>query len=993
MKSYDPSLAALIMEIYGDNDWQNMPIATRTHLPHLQGFNPQDSPTFEWPKDLEDAFAQLMNPYSDGGDEWVNLGLYHPSQLSQLNLSRTRDNRTEVLFVNPTEVDVLVYRVHPDGMETFIKRIPAKRKYPEFFGTDAGNIFLVKDFNGRHLALFRAEEKTGRVLIDTAPIFVMPGLSKMFGDNQKGLSSTALANPFVIELRDESSSVLQGISVTFVVTTGGGTLSVTHTTTNASGRAQSTLTLGPNLGTNTIEVSAAGIENTVMFNAVAGPEVAIPDPNLRTAIETTLGKAAGERIAPSEMSTLTELNARDASISNLTGLEFATNLTTLRLHNNHIIDISALSSLTDLDELYLDNNNIADISALSGLIHLRGLGLGGNRISDTSALSSLTQLKKLRLGSNSISDIPALSSLTRLTELWLGSNNISGLSPLVTNTGLGSGDTINVKGNPLSYQSIHTHIRTLHSRGVTVEFDNRIPAIPLKISGDNQQGAPGATLEQPFVVEVRDRNSEAFAGVPVTFAIIEGGGTLSVTNTITDENGRAQSTLTLGSDRRVNAVRVTIEGISKPVTFTALAEIEFNLSVPVGISLIHVPLKVTAVDGVAQTITSIADLYDALGGASRVNFLITYDSHTQEWRSYFGISDTGTPADRALTDDMGIIAGMTTPASIRLSGSPLGTDGSSTITLNQGLNLVGLPLRDSGINRVSHLFTLDGIGGNVPVIILTDGGEFKAVGRAGDPGDIPITGGQAFIMTAQQPATVTLSGDGWYNTSGAAAAPLVRNADLHSLHTGIKVKDTTPVLALKGSIVDEETGINQVGIRVTVKNLATNRKVVTVTGEDEVGYRLTVVDIETGRAATIGAILEISAQSPYPFIGLQPLWYTVTAEDVRQSLIQLPALVAYEIPAETELLANYPNPFNPETWIPYRLAEDAFVTLTIYDLSGQIVRTFDIGHRIAAAYENQSKAVYWDGRNDVGERVASSVYFYTLMAGDYSATRKMVILK
>ena len=98
-------------------------------------------------------------------------------------------------------------------------------------------------------------------------------------------------------------------------------------------------------------------------------------------------------------------------------------------------------------------------------------------------------------------------------------------------------------------------------------------------------------------------------------------------------------------------------------------------------------------------------------------------------------------------------------------------------------------------------------------------------------------------------------------------------------------------------------------------------------------------------------------------------------------------------PTETELLANYPNPFNPETWIPYRLAEDAFVTLTIYDSSGQVVRTLDVGHRIASAYENRSKAIYWDGRNEFGEPVASGIYFYTLTTGDFSATRRMVILK
>ncbi len=96
---------------------------------------------------------------------------------------------------------------------------------------------------------------------------------------------------------------------------------------------------------------------------------------------------------------------------------------------------------------------------------------------------------------------------------------------------------------------------------------------------------------------------------------------------------------------------------------------------------------------------------------------------------------------------------------------------------------------------------------------------------------------------------------------------------------------------------------------------------------------------------------------------------------------------------KTELLTNYPNPFNPETWIPYRLAQDAFVTLTIYDSSGHLVRALNMGHQTAAVYESQSKAAYWDGRNKLGESVASGVYFYTLTAGDFSATRKMLILK
>ena len=98
-------------------------------------------------------------------------------------------------------------------------------------------------------------------------------------------------------------------------------------------------------------------------------------------------------------------------------------------------------------------------------------------------------------------------------------------------------------------------------------------------------------------------------------------------------------------------------------------------------------------------------------------------------------------------------------------------------------------------------------------------------------------------------------------------------------------------------------------------------------------------------------------------------------------------------PHETELLPNYPNPFNPETWIPYRLARAADVTLTIYDTKGVLVRRFDLGHQAAGYYTDRAKAVYWDGRNASGEPIASGNYFYQLEAGAFSATRKLVIQK
>ena len=438
------------------------------------------------------------------------------------------------------------------------------------------------------------------------------------------------------------------------------------------------------------------------------------------------------------------------NISDISVLSGLTKLTDLDLGDNSISDISLLVGLTQLEGLWLNDNLISDISVLSGLPKLTWLSLRNNNISDISVLSGLTNLDWLFLDGNSVSDISVLSGLTNLRLLYLDDNNISDISPLAENTGLGNGDEVLLRANPLNYQSIKTHIPALQSRGITVAFDNLIR--------------------------------------------------------------------------------------------------KYVLSVRAGISLIHVPLNVTAVNDTPKTITTIADLYDALGGASKVNFLITYDTTHKKWRSYFGGSDRGTQHDRQLTDDMGILANMIAPASIRLTGSPLGTDGTSTFTLKTGLNLVGLPLRDSRIPRVSDLFTLDGVRDNVSAIILTDYGGFRSVGQAGDPGDMPIVGGQSFIMTAQQPAIVTISGDGWYNTSEEATAPLLSLKD-------IEVGNTTPVLGLRGSIFHEKTGGPPVERRVTVKNLSTGRTVATATADANMGYRLTFVDIETGRAATVGDTL------------------------------------------------------------------------------------------------------------------------------------------
>ena len=119
----------------------------------------------------------------------------------------------------------------------------------------------------------------------------------------------------------------------------------------------------------------------------------------------------------------------------------------------------------------------------------------------------------------------------------------------------------------------------------------------------------------------------------------------------------------------------------------------------------------------------------------------------------------------------------------------------------------------------------------------------------------------------------------------------------------------------------------------------------------------------------------------------------LTDSAFQRGILVLEHLLVTLTPKQTALLPNYPNPFNPETWIPYQLAAPTDVTVSIYSADGRLVQILALGHQPVGLYESRSRAAYWDGRNALGESVASGVYFYTLTAGDFTATRKMLIMK
>ena len=487
------------------------------------------------------------------------------------------------------------------------------------------------------------------------------------GHDQTGVIGETLPNPFAVRVRDPDNIPLEGVTVTFTVTAGGGTLSTTTTVTDTKGRAESTLTLGSEPGTNTVEVRAQGISQTRIFRA----EATLPPP-----VPTALSIASGD---------------------NQTGFtgELLMSPFVVEVHDQR-------------------GNPMGGVTVTFAVI------AGGGTLS----AGTVTTNENGR----------AESTLTLGTEP--GTNTVE-----ATVEGISQTETFNAEAT-------------------------RPPPTPTtlsNISGGERDELTVETSMGPFVVEVIDQDGNPLEGVTVTFTIVGEDGSMSTTTVITDENGRAEFTLPSETDSGTYTITASVEGIAETVAFTVVVPLEFDLTLSSGFNLIHIPLKVSTIDGMLGTIQSIADLYDALGGADVVNYLITHDAQTQAWQGYFGDADRGSIADRTLTDQMGVLADIKTPFSIRLGGDALGMEGMGALTLNQGLNLVGLPLQDSRIMRVSNLFELEGIGGDIAAIVVTDNGEFKAVGRAGDSGDIEITGGQSFILIVQQPAAVPIIGNGWDN--------------------------------------------------------------------------------------------------------------------------------------------------------------------------------------------------------------------------------------
>ena len=244
-----------------------------------------------------------------------------------------------------------------------------------------------------------------------------------------------------------------------------------------------------------------------------------------------------------------------------------------------------------------------------------------------------------------------------------------------------------------------------------------------------------------------------------------------------------------------------------------------------------------------------------------------------------------------------------------------------------------------------------------------------------------------FDVVAVKDSTVTLSDVLLTDNAGGSSVPQTENAEI-----------TEPIHLPED--VNQDGVVNIVDLTLVASNFGQTGMNDADVNDDGV---VNIVDL-----TLVAAAFGNTAAAPIAkYIGQDP---SLTRDDVAawiqqarlvkqtdpqflRGLLILEQLLAALTPKKTALLPNYPNPFNPETWIPYQLAKPAEVSVSIYAADGKLIRTLVLGHQVVGTYHSRSRAVYWDGKNEIGESVASGVYFYTLTAGDFSATKKMLIRK
>ena len=300
-----------------------------------------------------------------------------------------------------------------------------------------------------------------------------------------------------------------------------------------------------------------------------------------------------------------------------------------------------------------------------------------------------------------------------------------------------------------------------------------------------------------------------------------------------------------------------------------------------------------------------------------------------------------------------------------------------TVTLSKGLNMLSLPLAPATPMTAKSLVAMAG----ATTLIRFDAPNQKFVAWTPDAPNagFSIEGGQGYIVNVPKTRNFAFVGAPWTDpTEAAAAAPLAVSTETPQEAWAFVVSGN-----LKGEPAFD-------GYQVIVRNLRTGG-VITASVEGDY-FAAATADLARRSVVEVGDVIELRVIGPSGTAELQPVTYKVTPEHLANAVLSV-RLDGIGKPEQNLLLQNYPNPFNPETWIPYQLSEDSPVSISIYDTTGRLVRTLSLSLQSAGFYNSQGRAAYWDGRNALGERVASGIYFYQLTTPTFQQTRRLVIVK
>ena len=838
--------------------------------------------------------------------------------------------------------------------------------------------------------------------------------------------------------------------------------------------------------------------------------VVISDPNLQTVIERLLGKAPGALITAAEMARLDRIEADEAGISNLTGLEAATQLeriefrhnsisdlsplrgltrlNNIKLRGNRITDVSPLAGLVNVDWLGLEENEIKDLSPLKGLIKLNGIGISGNPISDVSPLAGLLSLERINAWNTPISDfstlasarrlrwiefgndnfisvLPSLRGLKRLRRLEINDCNISDLTPLAELTQL---EWLELVNNLISDVTPLRNLRDLEHLNLDANVIEDVSPLAqltrlelLYLENNNVSDvSPLAGLAKLERLDLRNNSVSDFSpleslpdetfvrmsgnpGFPVGGPKITGPWLWAIVpGTRLDSNTDFLARATRGA---ATELKVATNGAKEG---KAVGDSTWTLH------------RLAATGG-----NNINRMTDALGWGTGEEI---YD------HIVYGSVVLDAPEAQQTTMFVGSDDAVKVWLNGELVHKAFAERGASdyqdffSVTLKQGKNvlLVALDNRghggfsgffgfapdakytvfQPGINfffstdtvryevggtftlhlSVENVSDLGGWQGDIifdPDVLRVDKvneGDFLKDDDEQPFFDAGTINNKTGEITGLKAVRISRGSLGRHGTLLTVEFTVIGDGEsrltLDSFQVGSRRGEVIPIITPEIVIVVDGDGstkpawdVNQDGL-VNVLDLilvaghlgsdASVNRQSDVNGDGTINVLDLIVVAQNFGESTAGAPSNVAAIDSLELDSTMVQAWIAEAEAkndgsiaFRHGIENLERLLASLLPKKTALLPNYPNPFNPETWIPYDLAETADVTVHIYAAGGTLIRTLVLGHQAAGVYQSRARAVYWDGKNEVGESVASGLYFYTLTAGDFTATRKMLIMK